>query len=389
MHWRSESAPAQGFVAPGFEAVAEEFARNFTVRGDVGAAFAATHDGRPVVDLWGGAAAPGKQWAEDTLQVVYSGTKGLLAACILLLVERGQLDLRQPVAAYWPEFAQAGKERVLVRHVTSHSSGLPGVTHRLSAEEYVDYERIETLLAAQPLASDPNAYHCYHPLTLGWLVGALVRRVDGRSVGQFFAEEIARPLGMEAWIGLPVQLEPRVGRIELGPGMVPFDEAFPAAQRRDPVFVSAWGNPPLFPEDLPWNTRSYHAAEIAGAGGIATARSMARYYGCMSLGGTIGGIQVLKPESVALGRAEQSRFTDPYIAEDMAFGVCWALQTPQRRFGPAPDGFGHAGAGGSIHGAWPTQKVGFSYVMNQMRADPNPDDPRTRYVLRRLHEIVA
>jgi CubicO group peptidase (beta-lactamase class C family) len=385
MNWQSESAPAQGFVAPGFEAVAEEFARNFTVRHDLGAAFAATHEGKLVVDLWGGSAAPGVPWTADTLQVIYSGTKGLMAACVLKLIERGQLDLNAPVARYWPEFAQADKSRVLVRHVVSHAAGLPGIRTPLTAADYTDHERMEALLAAQPLPPDPNAFHCYHPVTIGWLLGALVRRIDGRTIGQFFADEVATPLGLDAWIGLPAAQEHRVGKIELGPDMAPY-ETFPPEQRADPTFASTWGNPPLFPTDLPWNTRAYHAAEIAGAGGIANARSMARYYGAMTLGGTLDGVQILKPETITLGRAELSRFMDPYIAEAMAFGICWALQTPQTRFGPAPTAFGHSGAGGSIHGGWPTERVGFSYVMNQMRADP--EDLRSRHVLRRLYEIV-
>lgn len=387
INWTSESAPAKGHVAPGFEAVAEEFARNFTLRGDLGAAFAATHDGRMVVDVWGGSAAPGRPWAADTLQVIYSGTKGLMAACVLKLVERGALDLDAPVARYWPEFAGADKGRVLVRHVVSHAAGLPGIATPLAMEDYTDFEKMEALLAAQPLPPDPNAFHCYHPVTIGWLVGALVRRIDGRTIGRFFAEEFAGPLGLDAYIGLAESEEPRVGALALGPDMLPYEEAFSAETRQDPTFVSAWGNPPLFPADLPWNSRAFHAAEIAGAGGIATARAMARYYGCMALGGSIDGITVLQPETVALGRAERSRFMDPYIAEAMAFGVCWALQTPQRRFGPPRDAFGHAGAGGSIHGAWPTEKVGFSYVMNEMRADP--EDLRTRHLLDRLHEIVG
>ena len=127
MNWTAEGAIAQGIVAPGFEPVAEEFARNFSERDDVGAAFAAVHNGEVVVDVWGGTAAPGRPWTRDTLQVIYSGTKGLVASCVLKLVERGQLDLNAPVAKYWPEFAQAGKDRVLVRHVTSHTAGLPGV----------------------------------------------------------------------------------------------------------------------------------------------------------------------------------------------------------------------------------------------------------------------
>lgn len=384
INWTSGRVAAQGFVAPGFEPVAQEFERNFTERGDIGAAFAAMHEGRMVVDIWGGAAAPDRPWRDDTLQIIFSGTKGLMAACILKLIERGQISLDDRVATYWPEFAQHGKGTVRIRHVVSHGAGLPGVMEPLRDADWPDYERIEALLAAQPLASDPDAFHCYHALTIGWLVGALIRRIDGRTLGRFFADEVATPLGLDAWVGLPEAQEHRVGKMRLGDGMGPLT----ADQLADPVLRSIWGNPVLFPnDDMAWNQRHVHAAEIGGAGGITDARSMARFYGCMALGGTLDGVTVLAPGTVALGRSELSRFMDPYIAEAMAFGTVWALQTPQRRFGPAPDAFGHSGAGGSIHGAWPSERTGFSYTMNEMRADPT--DARSRHVLARLHNVVG
>jgi len=383
-NWKSARVAAEGFVAPGYEAVAEEFERNFTERADVGAGFAAVRDGRLVVDLWGGLAAPGRPWQRDTLQIIYSGTKGLMAACVLKLIERGQLALDDRLVRYWPEFGRHGKDTVRLRHVVSHGTGLPGIMVPLGEADWADYEKMEALLADQPLASDPDAFHCYHALTIGWLLGALIRRIDGRTLGRFFAEEIAGPLGLDAWIGLPEAEETRVGRMRLGEGMGPLS----AEQLADPVLRSVWGNPPLFPDDdMAWNSRALHAAEIGGAGGIADARSMARYYGSMALGGTLDGVKVLEPETVALGRAELSRFMDPYIAEAMAFGTVWALQTPQTRFGPAADAFGHSGAGGSIHGAWPTERTGFSYTMNEMRADPT--DARSRHLLARLYEIVT
>ena len=382
-NWKSARVAAEGFVAPGYEAVATEFERNFTARQDVGAGFAAMHQGRMIVDLWGGDAAPGAPWREDTLQVIFSGTKGLVAACVLKLIEKGELELNDKVAKYWPEFAQHGKETVRIRHIVSHGSGLPGITTDLREADWADYEKMEHLLAAQPLAPDPDAFHAYHALTVGWLVGALVRRIDGRTLGQFFAEEFAEPLQLDAWIGLAETHETRVGKIRLSEGMLPLN----AEQLADPVLRSIWANPPLFPnDDMAWNTRAIHAAEIGGAGGIANARSMARFYGCMAMGGTLDGVTVLKPETVELGQREISRFMDPYIAEAMAFGVMWALQTRQGRFGPAPDAFGHSGAGGSIHGAWPTKGVGFSYTMNEMRSDPT--DARSRYVLQALFEAV-
>jgi CubicO group peptidase (beta-lactamase class C family) len=238
-------------------------------------------------------------------------------------------------------------------------------------------------LAAQPLASDPDAFNAYHPMTIGWLCGGLLRRIDGRTLGRFFADEVAKPLALETWIGLPEAMEPRVGRLHLGEGVGPPSEA----QLANPVLRAAWGNPPLFPDDnMAWNTRAIHAAEIGGVGGITDARSMARYYGCLALGGTLEGVTLMQAETVALGRTELSRFMDPYIAEAMAFGIVFALQTPQQRFGPPADAFGHTGAGGSIHAAWPSRKVGFSYVMNELRADPQ--DRRSRYILEALARCV-
>jgi CubicO group peptidase (beta-lactamase class C family) len=378
------AAGIEGYVAPGFEPVAAEFERNFAERVEYGAAFAAVHQGKMVVDLWGGMAAPDRPWQRDTLQVICSGTKGLIASCILLLIERGQLDLDAPVARYWPEFAAAGKETVRVRHVVSHRAGLPGLAAPLRYDDWQDYEKIESLLAAQPLASDPDAFNAYHPMTIGWLCGALVRKIDGRTLGQFFAEEIAGPLSLEAWIGLPESEEHRVGLLRLGTDWGPL----PQAALANPHLRAAWANPPLFPDnDMAWNTRAIHGAEIGGVGGISDARSMARYYGCLALGGTLDRTTILRPETVALGRAELSRFMDPYIAEAMAYGAVFALQTPQRRFGPSPDAFGHSGAGGSIHGAWPGSGTGFSYVMNEMRADPT--DSRSRFILEALARGVA
>ncbi|MGV3548921.1 serine hydrolase domain-containing protein [Rhizobium sp.] len=373
-----------GYVVEGFESVAREFERNFTERGDVGAAFAAYHKGRKVVDLWGGMAAPGRPWNEDTLQVVYSGTKGLMASCVLILIERGLIDIDAPVAKYWPEFAANGKEKIRIRHVVSHRAGLPGIVFPLESTDIADYEKMETLLAAQAPSTDPEAYHSYHALTIGWLCGALIRRVDGRTLGKFFAEEVAGPLGLEAWIGLPESEEHRVGKMELDPASG-FSDDLPD----DATHRTIWANPVLFPtsRELAWNSRAYHAAEIGGAGGIATARAMARYYACMANGGELDGVRILKPETIAAGLKLRSKFYDPYVVEPMAYGTVFAVQTEQGRFGPAPDAFGHSGAGGSIHGGWPSTGTGFSYTMNQMRIDP--EDARSRYVLQALHEVVT
>jgi CubicO group peptidase (beta-lactamase class C family) len=378
----------RGFVADGFEPVAEEFARNFSERGEVGAALAVVRHGRVILDLHGGSAAPGRPWDEDTLQVIFSGTKGLVATCMLMLIDRGVLDLDRPVAHYWPEFAAADKARLLVRDIVSHHSGLPGITGtELGADDLVDDEAMEARLAAQPLSPSPNAYRCYHALTIGWLCGGVLRRIDGRSIGRFFADEIAGPLGLDIWIGLPGALEDRVGLLELAPEWLPWDAGLTPAQTADPTRRSIWANPPLFPHDLPWNARACHASEIPGGGAIATARSMARLYACLANGGELDGVRLMGAATLAAGRRELNRFIDPFILEPMAFGTVFALQTEQASLGPPADAFGHGGAGGSIHGAWPSHGLGLSYVMNQLRADP--ERARTRSLLETLHALAA
>jgi CubicO group peptidase (beta-lactamase class C family) len=367
-----------GYAAPGFRPVAEEFSRNFTMRGDLGASFAVVRDGEPVVDLWGGVAdrATARPWAADTLQILFSGTKGLVAACVLLLMERGQLTLESPVARYWPEFAAAGKSGVLVRDIVSHAVGLPGLDVPVTWREATDPRRMAALLARQPRSADPRATRTYHAVTFGWLCGEVVRRVDGRGIGQFFAEEIARPLDLELWIGLPAELEPRMSTVELAPAWA---SATDARLALDPL-RRAVGNPPRYqPESFPWNEPAWHAAEVPSSNGIGTARSVARFYARLG--------QLLSPATLRLGTTVLSRRYDPLLERPTAFGVGFQLQTDALTLGPVPDAFGHGGAGGSVHGRWPRQRLGFSYAMNLLRDDPG--DTRAASLLTALHGCVA
>ncbi|TML88581.1 MAG: beta-lactamase family protein [Actinobacteria bacterium] len=340
----------------GFEAVAEEFDPG------PGAAFAATVDGELVVDLWGG---PG--WQEDTLCLVFSGTKGFVAACLLLLVERGELELDAPLVRYWPEFSS---RRVLVRHVVSHTTGLPGMRPPPTMEELLDGERAAARLAQQTPFWEPGTRLAYHALTYGFFAGELVGRIDGRSVGTFFAEEIAAPLGLDLWIGLPPELEPRVARLVRGPGYGA------SSYDADPELLAAvYG--PMF-ESFSWNDPALHAAEIPAANGIGTARSIAQLYGSLD--------RILKPETERLGRSELSRDRCAITQRPYAFGVGFELQTELGRFGPPPAAFGHTGSGGSTHGYWPEERVGFSYVPSELR--PEPEDDRGRRMLAALHACV-
>jgi CubicO group peptidase (beta-lactamase class C family) len=381
-----------GHVADGFEAVREAFVESLRHRGELGASFAVTRDGALVVDLWGGVADADtrRPWRQDTLQVIFSGTKGLVALCLLMLIDRGELDMEAPVARYWPEFATNGKAGIRVLDVVSHQARLPGLRVPLSDDaEILDDRRMAALLAVQATESDPRAAFTYHALTYGWLCGELVRRVDGRSVGRFFAEEVADPLGLEIWIGLPPELEPRVSTLAYSPQWGRRRPWGPDEIARDEFLNRVLNNPPLFPPGrIPWNAAAWHRAEIASAGGIGTARALARLYGCLALGGELDGVRLLRTGTLERGRRALSQRWDPVVLAHQAFAFGFEIQTDLLPLGPAADAFGHRGAGGSIHCAWPSLRAGVSYAMNLMRDDPD-GDPRGEALLDAAHAALV
>jgi CubicO group peptidase (beta-lactamase class C family) len=371
----------EGHTEAGFDQVAAAFAANFEELGELGAAFAAYVDGRLVVDLWGGVARPseGRRWQEDTLQLIFSGTKGLTAGCAMLLADRGLLDAERPVASYWPEFAANGKERITVADILTHRAGLAAISADLELDDLCDPVALADLLALQAPHWEDGRPAAYHGLTYGWLCDALVRRVAGVSVGGFLAAEVAGPLGLEAWIGLPPDLEGRVSELT----MRNYDLEPPASPWGRRVFF----NPPVFGEPVVWNAPELHAAENAAVSGIATARSMARFYACLAAGGSLDGVELCGAEAVARAAAPRVRAVDPYADEAMAFGLGFELQTEELCFGPVLDAFGHTGAGGSVHGAWPRQRTGFSYCMNEMRSEAG--DRRGRRLLGALFSCLT
>jgi CubicO group peptidase (beta-lactamase class C family) len=372
-----------GYLAPGFEEIGRVFERNFEEFGEIGAAFAATWNGEPVVDIWGGLAdrSSGTAWSRDSLQLIFSGTKGLVAICMLILIERGQIELDAPVARYWPAF---GKSNVCVRDIFMHTARLPGFVARVTIDELMDDVRLSALLASQEQNSDPRAGFCYHALTYGWLAGELVRKVDGRSVGRFFADEVARPLELEIWVGLPPNHKHRVTTLELASnwGISPHLQA--EVYERDLLMRQVWGNPEwMTPRAFPWNRADFHAAEIAGVNGIVTARSLAKLYGVLACGGA----PLMTERTVQLARSTLKAGFDELHNVNRRFGVGFQLQTETKAYGPPPDAFGHPGAGGSTHGAWPELRVGFSYAMNLMR-DGDVRDPRSGALIDALHTAV-
>jgi CubicO group peptidase (beta-lactamase class C family) len=356
----------KGWTARGFEEVAEVFESNFRERAEVGAAFAAYVGGEPVVDLWGGVAeaAAGRSWEEDTMSVVFSTTKGVAAASALLLVDRGLLDLDAPVAAYWPEFAQAGKEKIPVRWLFSHRAGLVAVDSPLSLEDVVASGPVVAALASQAPNWEPGEGHGYHMLTYGWLLGELVRRITGKTLGAFFRAEVAEPLGLDFWIGLPEEHEPRVA-----PLIAPRRSA--AAKSRvtqllfDPATLlsRAMRNPFLSLDAL--NSAAIHHAEIPAAGGIGTARALARLYAALI--GEVSGVRVLSPATLERATGVESEGEDRVLMVDTRFGLGFMHPCALSPLG-GPTSFGHPGLGGAVAFADKARGLSVAYTMNAMSA---------------------
>jgi CubicO group peptidase (beta-lactamase class C family) len=363
-----------GTVEPAYERVLDAFMANFDDNGEVGAACAVYAGGELVVDLWGGLADAtiGTPWRDDTLVLVYSCTKGMSATAANLLVERGLLDPDQTVAHYWPEFAANGKAAITVRQALSHQAGLAVVEGDLSLDECLAWFPVVDAIAKQPPNWPPGTAHGYHMRSFGWIVGELVRRVTGTTIGAFFREEIAAPLGLDFWIGLPEALEPRVARlVPPEPEVLTF---FASLGDETLLGRAATGPSGNFAYDDMWNTRALHACELPSSNGIGDARSLARLYA--SLIGEVDGIRTLQPATVARATEAQVRGPDKVIMTETAFGLGYMLP-PSLNARAAREAFGHAGAGGSVAFADPAAGLSFAYVMNDLRfdwsGDPRPD----------------
>lgn len=389
----------QGTVEPGFERVRDAFEANFSTHGDVGAAFALHVGGRLVVDLWGGVAddATQRPWDEDTVQLVFSTTKGATAMCALLLHERGELDLDAPVVEYWPEFGAAGKERVPVRYLLSHRVGLPVVTDTPPFEEILKWDPIVEALAASEPVWEPGTAHGYHALTYGWLVGEVVRRISGRSLGTFFAEEIAGPLGIDFWIGLPPSQQSRVSRLlsmrmgvedpaaletlGLPPEVMAVVRAFSDPNSLSMRALSLSG---AFSGDDIYNSPALHAAEVPAANGITNARSLSRLYAACV--GEVDGQRLLSADTVKLASTTEAEGGDQVLLAPTRFGLGFMLPSAFSPIG-GPSSFGHYGAGGSLGYGDLEHGIGFGYVMNKMEANL-AGDPRTLGLTKAVYDCL-
>lgn len=381
----------QGTVADGFEAVRDAFEANFADHGDVGAGVSVFVDGECVVDLTGGVVDPvsGTTYGPDALQLVFSSTKGVAAICAHILAQRGQLDFDAPVAEVWPEFAANGKADATIADVMSHRVGVPVIDERLSLDQVLAIDPVVDALAAQAPVWEPGSAHGYHALTYGWLVGEIIKRVDGRPIGQFVAEELAGPLGLDLWIGLPDEQHSRVvPLIAMDPGESSVDLADPAIAPLLEDLAAAFLDPNSVTNralhlngafslggsgGLAWNRPEVWRSQIPAANGITDARSLAKLYAsCVS---EVDGVRLLDDETVKRATEERSEGRDQTLIVPTRFGLGFFIPSS---FSPlmGAASFGHAGAGGSLGLADADRRVGFAYVMNKMSANLS-DDPRT------------
>ncbi|MCC8432588.1 beta-lactamase family protein [Reyranella aquatilis] len=370
-----------GSCRPGFERVAEAFERNLKEKGEIGASVCLTLGGETVIDLWGGVADPKTKapWTRDTVSIVFSCTKGATALCAHVLASRGQLDLDTPVAELWPEFAQHGKERVTTRMMLDHSSAVPAVRAPVKDDGPYDWAYMTDRLAAEVPFWEPGTRNGYHGFTFGWTVGEMVRRASGKSLGTFFREEIAGPLGLDFWIGLPEAIEPRVAPIvphvyKAADAVTPFMRDL--ATNKQSVAALFYFNNGAWRSGGA-NSRAGHAAEIGAANGITNARGLAGMYAPLANG---GGDLVDATTLLRMGEVSMATHDDATLRIPTRFALGFMKSMDNRRrslaaklWGEDCDSvimssaaFGHVGAGGSLGFADPAAGLSFGYTMNRM-----------------------
>jgi len=374
----------EGFCEERFKSVKEVFQSNFDDNLEVGASFAVTLNGKHVVDLWGGYAnaAKTKQWEKNTIVNVYSTTKVMTAICIHILVDRGLLDLDAPVAKYWPEFAQAGKENLPVRYLLSHTSGLAGWDKHFRSKKLYNWDLMVELLAAQKPWWEPGTKSGYHTITFGHLLGELVRRITKKSLGTFFREEVAVPLGADFHIGLPEEHDDRVADLIPPPpiDLSTFGDIDPKS-----VAMRSLTNPII--DVLATKTREWRSAEIPGANGHGNARSVSRITAALACGGELDGVRLLSEKTIKQSIEEQSYGTDLVLNVPIRFGLGWGLQSKELPIGPNPNVFYWGGFGGSVIAVDLDAKLSICYVMNKM-VSTLTGDPRSEKLIEALYESI-
>ena len=351
---------ANGFVQDRFAGIRTAFEANLASGEDVGASFCATLEGETVADLWGGWAdeARTRPWERDTIVNVYSTTKTMTALTALLLADRGVLDFDAPVARYWPEFAANGKERIKVSHVMSHAAGLSGWKEPIRREDIYDWDKVTALLAAQAPFWEPGTACGYHAITQGFLVGEVVRRITGRSLGTVFREEIAKPLGADFHIGLPESEDGRVADLIPPPAGSSIEDTAASELAKNMAT-----NPGIDPLDT--RTRAWRAAEIPAAGGHGNARSIAEVHALLANGGVAKGKQLMSEAGCRKALELQIEGTDLALGVPARYGMGFGLPSELLPM-PNPNTLFWGGYGGSLAIIDMDARTSLGYAMNKM-----------------------
>jgi CubicO group peptidase (beta-lactamase class C family) len=379
-----------GSCDPAFRRVADTFASHFARHPsggpvELGAAVCVEVDGRRVVDLWAGFADPDRTrpWGEDTMVCVFSCTKGIAAICLHQLAERGLIDIDAPVARYWPEFAAAGKQDVTVRHVLTHAAGLNRLRDPLPPGGLYDWRTVVDALAAEAPHWPPGTAHGYHTLSFGHLVGELVRRVDGRDLGTYVHDQLADPLGVDLFVGVPVAEQHRAADLALPPKRSALGKVARAALDIDPTKIERYDDPHILTPPV-CNTALWRGAQIPGANGHANARALARVYGALANGGE----GVLRPGTIDAVRTPQVTGPDRTIGCITQFGLGFNLPGGDVGYRRGSRGFGHGGAYGSLGWSDPEARLGFGFVFNQC-GEPQADGRAARLLDAAFESIVS
>ena len=377
---------SQGTCEARFGAVRDSFEANWSDHGEVGGSLCVIVEGEVVVDLWGGHADAERTrpWERDTIANVYSSTKGVAAAAAAMLVDRGQLDVERPVVDYWPEFdqtgGQGGKSEIKVRHLLTHEAGLAGVDEDLPDGAVLDWDHMIGALERQAPMWTPGEGMGYHAITYGWLVGEVVRRITGQTCGEFVRDEIAGPLGVDFFIGLPESEDERTADLIPAPGAGPI-----GVSTQDNLAARALGlAAPRLAGAV--NSREWRAAELPAANGHGNGRSLATIYASLAQG---GGALLGRDALEACGPTEHAAREDMVLGFLARRSLGFILSTAGGRYewGPNPRTFGHSGAGGSLGFADPDAQIGFGYVMNQMSAGLGAD-PRWKPMIDAVYQSL-
>lgn len=372
-----------GHAAAAFEAAAGEFARNFTERGDVGASLAIVRDGELVVDLWGGSldGAESRPWTRDAVVNVWSTTKNVTALCFAMLVDRGLVDYEQPVARWWPAFAAERKGEITIAQLLSHQAGLCSFSAPAVVEDYYDQATAAARLAAQTPFWTPGSRSGYHAISIGTLANELFRRIEGRGLGRFIAEELSGPFGLDLTLGLPASQEHRRAEMLAPPELATSN----MTTDLNPSQMAAYLNPVM--EPLVPNTAAWRACEIPSANGFSNARSLARLFGAVANDGKLDSRHIVGAEALAQATTLRIEGVDEVLGVPARWGAGFLLNT-DGLYGPEPKAYGHSGWGGSFVMVDPVRRTAIAYAMNRMGTDL-VGDPRDVALIAAAYEGLA